>query len=64
MRSDSMIAVAALCVGLFAAGARAEPPKPLYAGEWVTISDGILAELEKEGKVRKEGRAYHPVGKS
>jgi predicted Rossmann fold nucleotide-binding protein DprA/Smf involved in DNA uptake len=24
----------------------------------------VLAELEKEGKVRKEGRAYHPVGKS
>jgi predicted Rossmann fold nucleotide-binding protein DprA/Smf involved in DNA uptake len=23
----------------------------------------VLAELEKEGKVRKEGRAYHPVGK-
>jgi predicted Rossmann fold nucleotide-binding protein DprA/Smf involved in DNA uptake len=21
----------------------------------------VLAELEKEGKVRKEGRAYHPV---
>ena len=23
----------------------------------------VLAELEKEGKVRKEGRAYHPVGR-
>jgi DNA-binding MarR family transcriptional regulator len=22
----------------------------------------VLAELEKEGRVRKEGRAYHPAG--
>ena len=22
----------------------------------------VLGELEKEGKVRKDGRAYHPVG--
>jgi len=24
----------------------------------------VLAELEKEGKVRKDGRAYHPAAKS
>jgi DNA-binding IclR family transcriptional regulator len=22
----------------------------------------VLAELEKEGRVRKDGRAYHPAG--
>jgi len=57
-----MIAVVALCVGLFAAGARAEPPKPLYAGEWVTISDGILAELEKDHPKSKDKFATMTAG--
>jgi len=32
----------------------AEPPKPHYGGEWVTISDGILAELEKDHPKSKD----------
>jgi photosystem II stability/assembly factor-like uncharacterized protein len=39
---------------LVAVIARAEPPKPLYAGEWVTISDPILAELEKDHPKSKD----------
>jgi hypothetical protein len=39
---------------LFTLTARAEPPKPRYAGEWATISDGILAELEKDHPKSKD----------
>ncbi len=53
MKKYSLPAVVALLACLFVGQTHAAPPKPLYEGQWVLISDGILAELEKD----------HPKGK-
>src|SRR5260221_9898199 len=54
MKACSMSAVVLLVACLLAFTAGAEPPKPVYAGEWVAISDGILAELEKDHPKSKD----------
>jgi photosystem II stability/assembly factor-like uncharacterized protein len=54
MKTCSMPAVVLLVACLFAFTIKAEPPKPLYAGEWVAISDSILAELEKDHPKSKD----------
>jgi hypothetical protein len=54
MRTCSVPVLVWLLACLFTLTARAEPPKPLYAGEWVTISDEILAELEKDHPKSKD----------
>ena len=47
-------AIVALFTWRFAVTAIAEPPKPLYEGQWVTISDGILAEFAKDHSKPKD----------
>jgi hypothetical protein len=54
MKTCSIPAIVLLVACLFAFTAKAEPAKPLYAGEWVAISDGILAELEKDHPKSKD----------
>src|SRR5258706_4757398 len=54
MKACSMSAVVLLVACLLAFTAGAEPPKPVYAGEWLAISDGILAELEKDHPKSKD----------
>jgi photosystem II stability/assembly factor-like uncharacterized protein len=48
MKKHLMTAVAALVVCLFSSFAHAEAPAPAYSGQWVVISDGIMAELGKD----------------
>jgi len=48
------IIVSLLAMAFLAGGAKAEPPQPLYKGQWVPISDAILAELEKDHPKSKD----------
>jgi photosystem II stability/assembly factor-like uncharacterized protein len=54
MKTHSLPSGISLLACLFTLIARAEPPKPLYAGEWVPISDPILVELEKDHPKSKD----------
>lgn len=47
MKKPVSAAVLAFAACLLMGAGKPEPPKPLYAGQWTVISDGILAELDK-----------------
>jgi photosystem II stability/assembly factor-like uncharacterized protein len=54
MKTRSLPCGISLLACLFSLLAKADPPKPLYAGEWMTISNQILAELEKDHPKSKD----------
>jgi photosystem II stability/assembly factor-like uncharacterized protein len=51
-----------LCLAVVASYAKAEPAKPVYSGQWVAISDGILSELEKDHPKSKDKFATMTAG--
>ena len=62
MTKHVLAAVVAAFACIFAGVVKAEPPKPLYSGQWAVISDGVLAELAKTHPVSKDTFARATAG--
>jgi photosystem II stability/assembly factor-like uncharacterized protein len=62
MKQCVMGVVVAFVVGMFAGSGKAEAPKPIYSGEWITISDALLADLEKDHPKSKDKFATMTAG--